>query len=482
MKVKLLLVLIIILGFWVRIYKLDSPIADWHSWRQSDTASVTKNFIEEGFNPFYPKALDMSTVSDANFPNLERSRFVEFPIYNIAIYPFYKFLGVDDKYSRLVSVLFSLGSIVFIYLISKKYLSVYGGLLASLIFAILPYNVFYSRTTLPEPTFVFFALGMIYFVDQLIDKNSRRLYFVALFFSIVAFLIKPWALFFCLPLFYSFYRKNGTIFKKELFVFSFLAVLPFIFWRAWILQRPEGIPASSWLMDGDSIRFRPAFFKWIISERIGKEILGVTGAILFFIGVLFKPKDGNYFLHIWVLSLFLYFSIFATGNVRHDYYQVIFVPIAVIFFARGFMILIFEHLNLIARIWRVPLALLFMVLTIYFTYFEVRELYKINNPVIIEAGKFADKNLPKSAIVLAPYNGDTAFLYQVNRPGFPIASLPIAQLVTNYGVNYYVSVNHDNQTNWVLRHFKVIEDNPKFVVVDLTKIEKPFDGKDPEPN
>src|SRR3989344_5460151 len=119
---KILLILIIALGLFLRLYKIDSPIADWHSWRQSDTASVTKNFVTEGFNPFYPKALDMSIVSDINYPNLERNRFVEFPIYNIATYPFYQILGAEDKYSRLVSVLFSLGSIVFLYLITKKYL------------------------------------------------------------------------------------------------------------------------------------------------------------------------------------------------------------------------------------------------------------------------------------------------------------------------------------------------------------------------
>ena len=43
----LLLSLIILIGFVARVYKLDSPIADWHSWRQADTAAVTRNFIKE---------------------------------------------------------------------------------------------------------------------------------------------------------------------------------------------------------------------------------------------------------------------------------------------------------------------------------------------------------------------------------------------------------------------------------------------------
>ena len=77
------LTLILIFGFLVRLYKIDSPIADWHSWRQADTAAVTRNFIKEGFNPFLPKYDDMSGVSEHPITNPARFRFVEFPIYNI---------------------------------------------------------------------------------------------------------------------------------------------------------------------------------------------------------------------------------------------------------------------------------------------------------------------------------------------------------------------------------------------------------------
>ena len=117
-----LLLIVLIIAFALRLYKIDSPIADWHSWRQADTASVTRNFIKEGFNPLFPKYDDMSGVAEKPFVNLGRFRFVEFPIYNIVVYPFYLLLGISDIYHRLVSVIFSLGSLVFIYLISKRYL------------------------------------------------------------------------------------------------------------------------------------------------------------------------------------------------------------------------------------------------------------------------------------------------------------------------------------------------------------------------
>lgn len=485
----LILFLVILLGFTLRLYKIDSPIADWHSWRQADTAAVTRNFITQGFNPFFPKGDDMSGIAEKPISNTGRLRFVEFPVYNIFVYPFYLVFGVNEMYHRLVSVIFSLGSIIFLYLITRKYSGRGIGLLSAFIFSVLPFNVFFSRTTLPEPTLVFFSLGMMYFVDRWIWEEKRNLYWFGLIFTMVAFLIKPWALFFAVPLIYSMYKKEGKIFpiQKKYVIFALFAIIPFILWREWILQTPEGIPASNWLLNGDGIRFRPAFWWWIVSERIGREILGVTGAFLFFLGFIIRPKSGspreagNFFFHIFALSLFSYFAIFATGNVRHDYYQIVFVPVASVFVALGTINLVKGIPDFIPRLFTIPLALTFLLFTFFFTWTQVKELYKINNPPIIEAGKKADQILPKEAIVVAPYSGDTAFLYQINRRGFPVTALPLAELVSDYGVTHYISVNRDDKTNWVLRHFKILEDNPKFVIADLTKLEKPFEQEDPEP-
>lgn len=474
---------ILIVAFLVRLYKIDAPIADWHSWRQADTAAVTRNFVRTGLNPFLPKFDDMSGISENPLINLNHFRFVEFPIYNIAVYPLYVLFGVNETYHRLVSVLFSLGSIILVYLITKRYLGGIISLFSALIFALLPFNVFFSRTTLPEPTFLFFALGMVYFVERW-NWEGRAIWGIWGFvFTSVAFLIKPWAIFFVPPLIYSVIKKEGKL-RKSLKYLPFLiaAVLPFIFWRLWILQTPEGIPASNWLLNGDGIRFRPAFFWWIISERLGGEILGVTGFVLFCLGLIIKNENRNLFFHVWLLSLFAYVIIVATGNVRHNYYQLMLLPLISVFVARGFGYLIKGNKDFIARVWTLPLALFLLVSSFYFTHKVVKEFYKVNNPNIVQAGKFADQILPKDAIVIAPYNGDTAFLYHTNRAGFPFTPLPLTELVSDYGVTNYISVNKDNKTNWVKRNFKVIFENERFVIADLTKIANAYNEiLDPEP-
>ncbi|OQA93350.1 MAG: hypothetical protein BWY24_00496 [Microgenomates group bacterium ADurb.Bin219] len=56
MKGKVFLFFILALGFCSRLYKINIPLADHHSWRQADTAAVARNYIKEGWNFFFPKA------------------------------------------------------------------------------------------------------------------------------------------------------------------------------------------------------------------------------------------------------------------------------------------------------------------------------------------------------------------------------------------------------------------------------------------
>lgn len=479
------LALILLIGFWVRLYRIDNPVADWHSWRQADTAAVARNFFKEGFTPFVPKYDDMSGVAEHPVPNPNRYRFVEFPIYNSLVYFLYLLNnGVDERLARLVSIFMSLGSTTLIFFIVRKYWGKTTALISALTFAILPFNIYFSRVILPEPTLVFFSLGMFFFVDAWIWENKRWLYFLSVFFTMVAFLIKPAAIFYLLPLLYSYYKKEGCFWPipRRYFLWIIPSLLPFIGWRIWMGRFPEGIPASNWLFNGTHIRFKPVFWKWILGDRFGREILTVAGTLLFFIGLLKKPEKEGWLLHLLALSSFAYLIVFATGNVQHDYYQTLIVPALVIFFTRGFVLLMKGIDGFLPRIWTIPLALLFFGMTFYLGWGEVKGLYQINNGVIVDAGKFADKILPKDAIVVAPYQGDTAFLYQTNRSGWAVVAFPIKDLIDTFGVHYYVSVNYDDKTNWVIRKYTAIEKNPKFVIVDLTRENPTFDRlRDLEP-
>ncbi|MBC1240711.1 hypothetical protein, partial [Nostoc sp. 2RC] len=49
------LLFLLTLAIAIRIYNINSPIIGIHSWRQSDTAAMARNFYENNFNLFYPQ-------------------------------------------------------------------------------------------------------------------------------------------------------------------------------------------------------------------------------------------------------------------------------------------------------------------------------------------------------------------------------------------------------------------------------------------
>ncbi len=98
----------------------------------------------------------------------------------------------------------------------------------------------------------------------------------------------------------------------------------------------------------------------------------------------------------------------------------------------------------------------------------MREFYKINHPEIIEAGIAVDRITPKEALFVAPYNGDTAFLYQTKRWGWPVVDRPLPEIIQK-GADFYVSVNFDSQTNEFMQKFVTVEKTSNYVILDLNK-------------
>lgn len=469
-----ILAIIILASFWIRQYRVNIPLGDWHSWRQVDTAAVSRNFIKEGFDFLHPKYDDMAPVSEDYRPNPNRLRFVEFPIYSGIVALVYLALGnVEVIYGRQVSVFFSLCSIVFLYFLVKKFLGIRVALLSALFFGFLPFNIFFSRVFLPEPMMVAASLASLYFFARYLEKQNLIFFCLTALFFNMAVLTKPYMLYFLMPMAYLSYHFQGikAFTNRRLYMLAFFSIAPLLAWRLWMMQYPEGIPSSSWLFNKDNIRYKGAFLRWIISERLGREILTVCGFFLGMLGALLKPKkETTYFFHWWLLSVILYVVILARGNVEHDYYQIPLVPILAIMMARGVDFLIFESSIFLTRWIRIPITLFLIISTFALGWYEIRGLYQINNGEIMQAGDVAKAILPENAKVIAPYDRNTALLYQLNRPGWSSVYVSIDELI-KLGATHYVSVNFDAQTEDVVKKYKVIHKAPGFVIVDL--IEQP---------
>jgi len=485
----LLLSLILVFALVLRLYKIDIPLADHHSWRQADTAAVARNFIKEGFDFFHPRIDNLTPLAAPDQPNKERLFLVEPPFYQTVVAGFYLLFGIQEKLARLVSVFFSLGAIVFLYLLVKQLVNQRVGLLAALLMAILPYSVFYSRVIMPEPMMLFASLGMLYWFLRWLQQEGRGLKSIAVgfgawFFTSWALTLKTFPLFLALPMFYLVWRYSGRkkkglawLKQRRWWLFVFFSLLPLFLWRLWVARFPAGTPPFDWLFNQGGIRFRPAFFRWLLAERVGKLILGYWGLPLLVLGLILKPgeKEG-WFFHWWLVAFLAYATVFAAGNITHDYYQVPLIPIAAVFLAKGSDWLLRAPRRQFNRPLCFLLLLICSLLMIGFSWFEVRGFYHLQGGVDL-AGRAVDELTPKDALVLTGDSNDATLLYNCNRHGwtggyasyFPNTPETIEK-VRKMGASVYVTTKFEEKSEfgkYMLEHYPVIKRTDQYIIFSL---------------
>ena len=188
-------------------------------------------------------------------------------------------------------------------------------------------------------------------------------------------------------------------------------------------------------------------------------MLGFWGLIPFGLGI---AKDRDWTARLWLVGALSYLVIIATGNVQHDYYQILLLPVLAVYTAKGFVYLYRQSYLL---------SLISFIFMIAFSWFTIRTYYWINHPEIIEAGREADRILPKDAKVIASYNGDTTFLYQTNRQGWPIG-FEIDKKIT-LGATHYVTISpsdSDGETKDLASRYTVLVRNDRYAIIDLTAL------------
>jgi len=468
-----LISIILLVCFFVRLYKFSNPIADWHSWRQADTSAVSRNFVKHGFDLLHPQYDDISNVQ-SGLDNPHGYRFVEFPIYNAlqaGLFLTFHHLTLEE-WGRLVTMISEVFATLFIFLLGKKHGNALIGFAAAAFFAIDPYSIYYGRTILPDPTTAMAALGGIYFFDLWVKKKNGLenifVFFLTTIFIAVALLLKPFAAFFFLPLVWISWKKWGIkmIVKPLIWVMGVITILPFVFWRIWIAKFPEGIPANMWLFNGGNIRFTGAYFYWIFAERISKLILGYWGIALAFVGFLdTKKKDFGFFV-AFLLSTLFYLIIVARGNVQHDYYQILIIPTLAFFFGLGINFIVGISSSFQQRIVNYSLIFLCSLFIGMFGWYQVRDYFNINNPAIVRTGIAVGTLIPQNAKVIAPYDGDTSFLYQINRKGWPSFEHSLPELI-KLGADYLVLVNPKPGDHDIAKTYKLVSQTNDYLLFDL---------------
>ncbi len=337
-RFALILGLIVLVGLVLRLKGIHDPILDHPGWRQGDTASIARNFATLDLNPFHPQ-----TNYDGPPPN-----YVEL---ELQIVPFlaallYKLFGVHEIFGRLISIAFSLGTIVACGFFARyAFGKDVAGIAAALAFALFPGSVYYGRTFMPDTTMTFFLTLAIFALVRWIDEDAGRLgrrFWIASSLAALAILAKPVALVLLVPLVCALVATRGfagALRTPGAGIFILVAILPYFAYDAYVRSIAEwhwssGITRLHVLPSLHAALTSPSAF--LTKLNVWRHILGMlpgtmigpVGVVLAFAGAFVAPKGpARAALYGWLAGALAYAFVVVTVE-RVDYYLYLFVPLA----------------------------------------------------------------------------------------------------------------------------------------------------------
>jgi len=475
-KDYIVVIFILLTALILRLYKINIPLADFHSWRQADTAAVARNFIRFGFDLLHPIFDDLSSIQ-SGIENPEGYRMVEFPLYNFSFALLHKFFPILslEIFGRLINIFFSLITIAIIYYLILKEVNRRAAFFASFIFAVMPFFVFYTRIVLPEPMALSLGMISIFFLYQFSQTKNKLLiisyYILSILFFSLSLLVKPTMIFYSLPLIYLFFRKNSFYFLEKFYFYSFffLSFLPLMIWRFYILNYPQGIPANDWLITSintstglKNIFFRPAFFRWIFFERINTLILGGYLTTFFIIGLIKKTK--KILPLFFYLSSLLYLLVFQGGNVQHEYYQTLILPTLSLSTGIGIDFFLENKKKFFSSILIYIFIFISLIFSFYFSFEKIKNKYLYPQDLITIANIVKKLTNPDDKIV-TDRQGDTTLLYLIDRRGAPAIYKELPEL-KNLGYKYLLTQNKDYADS-LRKEYNIVFESNNFWLIKL---------------
>ncbi len=470
----LILTVILIVAVAFRLYKINTPIADYNSQYQVNAAAVGKNFITNGFNLLLPRYDELSSTA-SGLENPEGYRFTEFPLYSAIPAFFYKYLPITtyDVYARSTTIFFSLIIISILYYFGLKLHSRTAGIFAALIYAAMPYFVFYSRVVLPDTMAVALMLTSIWLLYLYFQSKSRNpfFFFTSIGMYSLAILTQPLTFFYTIVVSYLFVSTYlFDVFKKwQFYIFPLLGLLPFIAWRIYMLQFPEGIPDTTGLITSiqsggtvENIFFQPVFFKMMFMDRIGNAIMGIYLISFFIIGAISKFKKKFHFSLLITTVLLL--LILQAGNIQYEFFQIMILPTLALITALGIGYTI-SHPQIFNKVILYPTILVVIGFSFFISYNRVKDYYNYPSDLAQMAKLITTLTSPEDKIV-TDTNGDATLLYLSERKGAASIYKEIAELQQD-GYSYVVTDKKELTDELRNDGLEVLVENQRFSIIAL---------------
>jgi len=472
----------------VRLYHLDAPLFDYHTFRQTETASIAKNFYLNGYRILHPQ------LNDAGPLPVDVAS--EFPVYSYLVALLYGVFGLHELLGRLLSVAFAGGTAVLLYRLLVRLENREVAFYATLFFALSPYGIYFTRTFMPESSMLFFSIAALLTFQRWLERGRLLEFGLASAAAALMILAKLPAIHVGVPILFLAIRWYGwrVLFQFRLWAYAAIALVPAVGWymHAWQLGHTTTVSFavfSAASPAGWMLVFDPGFYS-LIADWLIRNVLTIPGLGLAALGIvgLTQSEQRGFYLS-WLSAVAIYFVVGASGLVQNDYYVLPAVLSLAPLVGVGARLVRGASTTIAARglgVWNVatsppvsgrhkmvklagPAATL-LIFGLLFWQSAVRlgPLYSLATQTMA-AGNAVDRLLPQDATVVAAGAGVPEVLYAAKRHGWVLFrdkfSLAAVSDLSRKGAAYFLTIDRE----WMLARSDFLDVVRRYPVAAATQ-------------
>lgn len=478
--------LVFVGAFLLRAFHLNLPLLEPYNnvTRQTVSAMIARNFYFHGFHFWYPE-LDQGAG-----PYLFNAEMPFGPFLAAILYALTG--GVHEWAARLVSVVFSMILIGFLYGFVKKTEGQTAALFAAGFAAISPMGLALGRAVQPDMMMLTGSAGGLYYFYRYFKEKKMRFYVFSVLWTFLAVASKTYTLYMFLPLaaIAWIYQNKRAFTDGRNYLYVFIVSLTLI-WYAWMwhqgkiqtlyydtIRYNRGVDYGS-MSDLFSLANLKLFFKIFFIH-----ILTPAGTFFFLIGCVAgirKKEDGIFYA--WLAAVALFLLITWRIVMRNPYYELALYPPAAVFVGRGAALLL-DWKGGVLRRHRVIFGVALTVVVIPSVLYFYRGLYFLpeDRKSILIAGQAARRITDEKDLIIASYEGGPGLLYYCERKGWELdlsgaGEDPVIKLerLRAQGAAYFVTIpqNLSRATpgfeQFLKQHYSLVIENTDAVIYRLQR-------------
>ncbi len=333
-----------------RLWHVDVPLIDAHSWRQVTNADIARHFAEGSLDLLHPRV---------SWGGVDGVVGMEFPLLQWMTGVLWRVTGESHVVARLVAAVFSVGGVACLYGLGARLFGRAAGLAAASLMAVSPSVTFFGRSFLSDTPMLTFMVAAVWAWDVYFERPTWRRAALAGALAALAPLVKLPAILVLAPIAGVGWRQRRWRVlvdgKTWVCLTTAVAVTAAWYWHAdrIFLQtgltqavfRPSGTyPAdvapgvafesvSHWatkarLLSGDAwLQFLDRF--WMLHLTT----VGMAGALLGWWQA--RRHAGRTAVDLWALGALALFLVAIEGQYWHEFHQLPLLPPLFLYFGVG---------------------------------------------------------------------------------------------------------------------------------------------------